>query len=117
MKLKVKEINLSTGGPLIAVLNEKTAKKISLFPKERIHIKKIRAKDGFTCVTNISSKGIKENEIGLFQEAFHKLKIPEGTHIEMTLEEKPRSIQYIKKKLNNEELNETEIDKIVKDIV
>ena len=44
MKLKVKEINLSTGGPLIAVLNEKTAKKISLFPKERIHIKKIRAK-------------------------------------------------------------------------
>jgi len=117
MKLKVKEINLSTGGPLIAVLNEKTAKKISLFPKERIHIKKIRAKDGFTCVTNISSKGIKENEIGLFQEAFHKLKIPEGTHIEMTLEEKPRSIQYIKKKLNNEELNETEIDTIIKDIV
>src|SRR3989344_2604535 len=117
MKLKVKEINLSTGGPLIAVVNEKTAKKISLFPKERIHIKKIRAKDGFTCVTNISSKGIKENEIGLFQEAFHKLKIPEGTHIEMTLEEKPRSIQYIKKKLNNEELNETEIDTIIKDIV
>src|SRR3989339_1469041 len=110
MKLKVKEINLSTGGPLIAVLHEKTAKQISLFPKDRVHIRKIRIKKGITCVTNISNKGIHENEIGLFQEAFHKLNVPEGTQIEMTLEEKPISIQYIKKKLNGEELNAKEID-------
>jgi thymidine phosphorylase/intein/homing endonuclease len=117
MQLKIREIPLSSGGPLIAVLNEKTAKKLSLFPKERVHIKRLRAKNGITCVINISEGGIHENEIGLFQEAFKKLNIPEGTHIDLSPESKPESIQYIKKKLNGEELNEKEINLIVKDIV
>ncbi len=66
---------------------------------------------------NVSEGGIKENEVGLFQEAFNRLKIPEGTHIELSKEQRPMSIQFIKKKLSGEELTSEEIDTIVKDIV
>lgn len=112
MKLKVKELQLASGGPFIAVLNEKTAKKLSIFPMDRLLMKK--KKLSIICVTDISSKGIKEGEIGLFQEAWEELKGAKEVEVEHA--EKPESIKYIKKKLDGQELNEREINAIVKDI-
>ena len=47
MKLKVKDVNLSTGGPLIVILNEEDAQKLDLHPLDRVKL----SNDGKTIVT------------------------------------------------------------------
>lgn len=117
MKLKVKDVQLTTGGPLVAVLHEKTAKKLGIFPTDRLHIRRLQKKEGANCVINITKKGLQEDEIGLFEEVIKKLKVLHGTHVEVEQAEHPVSIQFIKKKLEGKELTETELNMIVKDIV
>ena len=117
MKLKVKEVQLTTGGPLIAVLHEKTARTLGVFPTDRLHIQRLLNKQGANCVIDISTKGIKEGEIGLFEEAIKKMKVRPGITVEVERAEHPASIQYIKKKLEGKELTEKELESIVKDIV
>jgi len=117
MKLIVKAVNLTTGGPLVAVLHEKTAKKLGIFPTDRAHITRLKKKEGVHCVIDISSKGIQEGQIGLFEEVLSKLKIPPGVQVEVQRAERPTSVQYIKKKLEGQVLSEKEIDSIVSDIV
>ncbi|MDP3727980.1 MAG: thymidine phosphorylase [bacterium] len=117
MKLKVKDVQLTTGGPLVAVLHEKTAKFLGIFPTDRIYIKRIHNKDGVNCVIDITKKGIKEGEIGLFEEVLKKLKISHGMQVEVKRAEHPASIQAIKRKLEGETLTEQEFNMIVRDIV
>jgi AMP phosphorylase len=117
MKLKVKKINLSSGGPLIAILNEKTAKNLNIYPTDRLSLRKIKSKEEINCVVNISDKGLKQNQIALFEEVLDKLNIKEGTNIEVKKAKKPKSILYIKKKLNGWELNKEEIYTLVEDLM
>ena len=105
MKLKVKEVKLSTGGPLIAILTQKDARLLDLSPGDRVLIKRPKVKKEITCVVDISSMGIKNGEIGFFEEAFKALKAKSKQQVEVNLAEKPKSIYYIKKKLEGIELN------------
>ncbi|MBT4174633.1 AMP phosphorylase [archaeon] len=117
MKLKVKEVKLSTGGPLIAILTQKDARLLDLSPGDRVLIKRPKVKKEITCVVDISSMGIKNGEIGFFEEAFKALKAKSKQQVEVNLAEKPKSIYYIKKKLEGIELSGKEINEIVKDII
>ncbi|MSR86276.1 thymidine phosphorylase [Candidatus Woesearchaeota archaeon] len=117
MKLKVRNVQLTTGGPLVAVLHEKTAKALGIFPTDRLHVRRMHKKEGANCVINITKKGVQEDEIGLFEEVIKKLKVSHGVHVEVEQAEHPVSIQFIKKKLEGKELTEQELDLIVKDIV
>ena len=40
MKLRVKDMDIATGGPLIAILNQDDARKLDLYVLDRIKIKK-----------------------------------------------------------------------------
>ncbi len=111
MKLKVKDVNLSTGGPYVAILNEDDARKLDLYALDRIKIK------NFAVLVNISTKGIKKGQIGLFEEVLKKLKIKTGDLIQIEPQTKPTSVNYIKKKLKGKRLKEEEIDSIISDIV
>ena len=115
MKLKVKDIQLTTGGPLVAVLHEKTAKLLGIFPTERVRI--TRKKEIANCVVDTTKKGIEEGEIGLFEEVLKKVKISHGMQIEVERAEHPASIQAIKRKLQGKTLSGEEINSIIKDIV
>ncbi|MEA3379152.1 MAG: thymidine phosphorylase [Nanoarchaeota archaeon] len=117
MQLKVKDINLSSGGPLIAVLNEKDGKKFDLKAKDRIRIHKIKSETCIIVVVDITDKGVEEGEIGLFDEVMHKFKIEPGTSVNITYEPKPQEIQFIRKKLDGFKLNASEIKKIIKGVV
>ena len=117
MKLKVKAVNLSTGGPFISVMHEKTAKKLGLYPTDRLNIKRLRGKKETHCVVDISTKGVKQNEIGLFDEILKELGVEEGTQVEVSVAERPISLSYIKKKLEGVKLTQEEIETIVEDIV
>ena len=117
MKLKVKDINIATGWPLVAVLNEVDALKLDLHYEDRVKIKKGRKK--VIAIINIaeSSKIIPMGKIGLYEEVLDKLCVKSGDVVDLSLVEKPASIQYIKKKLKGKKLSYEEFYHIIEDII
>ena len=113
MELKVKNIKMSSGGPQIAILNEKDAIKLDVTALERIKINKIIA------VVDITkgNKEIKEGEIGLFNETANVLKIKDHQKVKVSITNRPNSIDLIRKKLQGVPLTKNEIYTIVNDIV
>ncbi len=117
MKLKVKDMDISSGGALIAVLNEKDADKMDLHKRDRVKI--IRRGKIETVLLNIgeSRKAVGQGKIGLYEEVLSSLGLKDGDTIDMIPARKPLSIEYIKKKLDGGRLSKKEIDQIVWDIV
>jgi len=117
MKLKVKDMDISSGGSLIAVLNKKDAQKMDLHSRDRIKI--IKGKKIETVLLNISesSKSVGKGKIGLYEEVLNSLKLKQGNTVKIAPTRKPLSIEFIKKKLDGYKLTKKEIDQIVWDIV
>src|SRR3989338_4324288 len=117
MKLKIKDMDIATGGPLVAVLNIKDAMKFDIHHLDRIKIKK--GKKVETVVADIaeSSKVVPEGRIGVYEEVIDSLKLKNNDKVTITLARKPLSIDFIRKKLDGKALNRKEIDQIVWDIV
>lgn len=117
MKLKVKDVDISTGGSLIVLINEKDAKFLDLHPMDRISVRKGNKKTVAAVDIAQSKKAMAPGSIGLFEEVISCLKTKKGDVVNISLEKKPESIRWIKEKLNGKELNEKQINVIVKDIV
>src|SRR3989344_9549868 len=100
MQLKVKEVKISSGGPLIATLNIEDAIKLDLRALDRIKIKK-DSQETIVAI-DIAQRGsdINPGEIGLFSEVLEKFKVKNGDIINIYPEQKPVSISYIKKKVD-----------------
>ena len=92
MKLKVRSVDLSTGGPLVAVLDDEDAKKLDLRALDRIRIKRLRSNKEIIANVDISTEGVKPGVIGLFSEALKRLGVEEGMHVDIETAPKPRSI-------------------------
>ena len=117
MKLAAKNIDISSGGPLIVVLNRKDAKRLDLHVMDRLKIRKGRKLE--TVVVDIAEgdKIVSNGKIGVFGEVTKSLGIKNNDKLDVEPARKPLSIDYIKKKLNGENLSKNEIDQIVWDIV
>ena len=117
MKLKVKDVNIATGGPLIAILNKNDAMKLDIHYLDRIKV--IKGKKIETVVVDIttSAKTVPEGSIGVYEEAINSLKLKNNDKVSIKLARKPLSIDFIKKKLDGVSLSKKEIDQIVWDIV
>lgn len=117
MKLRVKDIDISSGGPLIAVVNHEDAAMLDLHVMDRIKIKKGHKIE--TAVVSIaeSKKIVPKGKIGVFKEVNDSLKLENNDEVEIAIAKKPLSIDYIKKKLDGQKLSKKEIDQIVWDIV
>jgi len=116
MKLKVKGMDIETGGVRVAILNEEDARKLDLHHEDRIRIK-FKNKET-TAVIDIARRfSVPQGQIGLFEEVLKKLNTRQGNIVSIDLAEKPASVYYIKDKLEGRYLRKEEIDSIVKDIV
>ncbi len=117
MKLKVKNIEISSGGPLVAVINENDAKLLDIHVMDRIKLKKGRRLE--TVVVDIAkgNKIIPVGTIGIFNELAYSLKLKDKDNLQISVAKKPLSTSFIKKKLDGHELTKKEIDQIVWDIV
>lgn len=117
MKLKVKDMDISSGGPLIAILDQKDAKKLDLHPLDRATL----AKGKKRCIVIIdigeSRRAVSTGRIGLFEEVLDKLRLKQNGLVDVSLAKSPKSLAYIKKKLDGEKLTKNEINQIVEDIV
>ena len=117
MKLRVRDVDISSGGPLIAILNYHDAAILDLHVMDRIKIKKEKKIE--TAVVDIaeSKKIVSRGKIGVFGEVARSLNLKNNDLVEITPARKPLSIDFIKKKLDGQMLSKKEIDQIVWDIV
>lgn len=116
MNLRAKNLGLSSGGPLIIVINIIDAKSSGLNALDRVKI--IHKKKEVIAVVNIAiNHNVDIGEIGFFDEVIEKIKIKEGSFVDVEYENKPISLNYIKEKLNGRRLNEKQIREIIDDIV
>lgn len=117
MKLKVKDMDIETGGILIALLNKKDARTLDLHHEDRLGVYKGKKKAIAVLDIAESKKACPEGRIGLFEEMLDLLNVKDGDTVNVEVESKPESLKFIKKKLDGKRLKPKEIDAIVYDIV
>ncbi len=116
MRFRVKDMDIASGGVLVAILNEKDAKRLDLHSADRILVK--HNSKSVTCILDISEskKAVPEGSIGLFEEVLNRLQIKSGALVEVKFTGKPESVKHIRDKLFGKELNYTELYHITDDI-
>lgn len=117
MKLKIKDMDIATGGIIVAILNWQDAKKFDLHHGDRIFIKKGKKKTVAVLDIAQSNKAVPQGKVGLFEETLIRLGAKENDIIDFGLEERPKSLTYIKKKLDGIELSDKELNEIINDVV
>ena len=117
MKFKVQDVDITTGGTFVAILNRKDAIMLDVHTGDRLRI--TRGGKSAVAVLDIaeSVKVVRRGYIGLMEEVLHKLGVRQGGQVHISLEEKPKSIALIKRKLDGKKLSAEEIHTIVDDIV
>ncbi len=117
MILKIKFLKWSTGVP-VAMLNKKTAIQLGVHAKDRISIKTPSKKPkNFSTIINISQGFPKTKEIAVSFELKKRLGLRSNQRVEVVLAPEPKSLGFIKKKLNKQKLSQKEINEIIKDVV
>lgn len=115
LKLRVKEINVDSGGPLIAVLNIEDSEELGVRSQGRIAISKgsIQA----AAIVNTTERIIEKGEIGVYNEVRERLELRDGEMIDISAAPSPKSLNYIRSKLKGRKLGRDEIYEIIKDTV
>lgn len=117
MMFKVKDVDISSGGTMIGIMNVNDAKKLSLHHGDRIGI--IKGNRHTQVILDIaeSKEAIPEGSIGLFEEVLSNLKVRNGQNVRVVLESKPMSVHYIKEKFGGKRLDYKKIKTIIQDVV
>lgn len=117
MRFSVKDMDVSTGGVLVAVLHAHDAERLDLHHGDRIRITHRAHRAEVIVDIAESERSVPIGSIGLFEEALGKLGAREKDTVTVSLAEKPPSVSYIRKKLSGQELAPHELRTIVADIV
>lgn len=117
MELKVKLLEWSAGLPVV-MINKKTADKIGVHANERIVIKTLsKHPRGLSIIVDIVGRLVKKNEIAISSEVKKRLMLKVGQKVEVAISSAPKSLEFIKKKIDHKSLSRNEISQIIKDIV
>lgn len=117
MELKVRVLKWSAGIP-VAMLDKKTAKTMGMHENDRVSIEKFSKNNGeFSTIVDIVENIVKENEIGISSEIKGLFNLKSGQKVDVNIATSPRSLFYIKKKMDKKRLSKQEIKEIIKDIV
>jgi len=116
MELKIKLLKWSAGLP-VAMLNEATAKKIGVHTKDRISIKTLSKNSRkISTLIDIVKGLVGKDEIAVSSELKKRLGLKIGQKVIINLAPIPKSVIFIKKKLNKKSLSQKEINEIIQDI-
>src|SRR3989344_5710005 len=116
MKLKVKDMHVSSGGPPIVVLHQNDARKLGVYTSDRVMVK--NGKKSLIAVADIIEKdgNLREGSIGFFSEVFYRLGNKKIKEVEVEMQPPPESISLIKKKLEGKKLTKKEITELIRDV-
>src|SRR3989344_2557531 len=117
MKLIVKDMDIATGGPLIAIINKQDAERFDLHATDRILVS--RDHQSSVAIIDIaeSSKAAPPGRMGLFEEVLDAIHAKNGDVVHFKIAEKPIALKHIRKKLDGKELDEKETNELIRDIV
>lgn len=117
MELKIKFLKWSTG-MLGVMLHRKTADKLGIQSRDRISMKTLskNSKEIYTFVNTIDGL-VKEGEIAVSSETKERIGLKNGQKVIVSLAQDPKSLVYIRKKLDGNKLSSLEIKEIISDIV
>ncbi|MEM4239805.1 MAG: AMP phosphorylase [Candidatus Woesearchaeota archaeon] len=116
MKLRVKDMDIATGDVQVVILNEKDAEMLDLHHNDRIFLRKGRRHTIAVLDIAESEKAVPPGSIGCFEEVLDAVYAKDGDIVKIALARKPKSIGYIRKKLDGKELSYGEIYEIIRDI-
>ncbi len=117
MKFRAKILPIATKGPKIGILNYQDAQLLDIQALDRVRIRKDKISEVIAIDLTYGAKEVERSQIGLFLEVAQDLGIKQNDELEITIETKPESLEYIRKKLNNNPLSKKEIDKIIKNLL
>ncbi|MFH1774676.1 MAG: AMP phosphorylase [Methanobacteriota archaeon] len=112
MKFKAKSLDVAEGR-LEVILNDKDAKDLGLHPNDRVNL--FAKHRGVVAIVNTTKTFVGRGEIGVNREVKKACKLKDGYAISLTPAEKPKSIEYIRKKMKGIALSESEYEAIIKD--
>lgn len=114
MKLRVKILEIESGGKPIVYLNQKDADEINVSPSERIQL----LHNGMiNAIVYISSKTVNPGFIGISEDVKTELSLEDDFVIDVDIAPFPKSLKFIRSKLAGKRLHGSEILEIVKDVV
>ncbi len=111
---RVKIFDIGAGRPVV-ILNEDDAREKNLFLGDRVELvyKTRRA----VAIVDTSNTLVHDSEIGVFSELAEELGLEDGEFIHIVPMMKPASVEYIKRKLDGQELSEKEIYSVIDDLM
>lgn len=113
-KCKARCFDITAGGNII-VLNENEAVENDIYASYRVILHNRGRKT--VAIVDLSTKLVGPGEIGLFGEVADALGAKENDKIEIEHTGRPASIEYIKKKMDGRELQRTDIDAIIRELM
>ena len=111
---QVKRIDIRVGENII-VLNEDEALENEIYNGYRVIIK--HKERELICIVDLSSEMVKKGEMGCFKDVWEILKLKDGDIIKIGHLERPSSLDFIRKKLDGETLNSTQVRTIITDLM
>ena len=113
MLLKVKILNIDSGGKPFVFLNDQDADELNITASERVTVK---AKKKITAIINTSST-VKRGFLGVTEEVKKSLSLKPDSKVDVEIAPFPKSLQFIRNKLSGKKLLYHEIHEIVQDLV
>jgi AMP phosphorylase len=114
MFLKAVKLHLEAEKPIV-ILNKSDAEELDVKPLDRVEI--LFKNKKLIGIVNIAEKFIGEGYIGLYEMVCKQMKINSNDVVKVSRTEPPRSLEFIKKKLNGAPLTTKEINQVIKDVV
>ncbi|MBU4406973.1 MAG: AMP phosphorylase [Candidatus Altiarchaeota archaeon] len=114
MKFTAKCYPIKAEKPIV-IMNEADAKFLGVYVSGRVSLSH-RGRE-ITAIVNTTKSFVDEHEIGLYKDVTDILKVRAGDKIMLKPTERPKSVEFIKKKIDGYTLNYEEIYSIIKDVV
>jgi AMP phosphorylase len=115
MKLTAKTINLESGGKSVVIINREDAEFLGLHVLDRVCLK-LNGKE-MTAILDTTGKFVPKGEMVATDDVATVFKLKGGEQIDISKQEEPASMLYIKQKICGSRLEYDKIKKIVRDVV
>ncbi len=98
-----------------AIINELDAEKLGVVLNDRM---RISSQGGsITCIVELSKSLVKPGTIAIYRNVAQAISASNGERLEVDYEPTPKSVEFIRKKMNGSRLGDAEIKSIINDLV
>ncbi|MDN5358552.1 MAG: phosphorylase [Candidatus Diapherotrites archaeon] len=113
MRLRVKRLDIEADKPIV-VMHEEDARRVGTYPGGRVELR--HGDRTVVAIVNVTKRAVNPGEIGLYADTCEEL---DGglDYVDVQPTSEPKSVMYIRKKLDGKHLSPGEIYEIIMDVV